>query len=135
MLFRSPIVQHFSHMSTAVTQDCVSCHTSLGPSGSWLTGSRIHTTIAAASITACNLCHSSDVPPNSATTPYGATNDKYVHSSSYSSYDCKSCHGNQPSTPKYVMSGGATAISPPASNLGVSWAGGIYDHKVGSGKV
>ncbi len=127
--------QHFSHTAASVTSDCSKCHTSMGASNTWVTASKFHTTVTSG-VTACAACHASDAPASTTVMPVGMTTDKYLHSSSYSSADCAACHGNQTSSTLWVMTpSSSTAVAAPAANLGVSWAGGVYDHKVGSSKV
>jgi len=126
----SAIPMHFSHQDSSVTADCVSCHTQQGPPNTWVTSVKIHSILPTTSFTTCAGCHTSDAPASTVAVPYGATKDIYMHSTTYSNYDCASCHGGADTTKQWVMNSSATlATAPTAANVtGVTWAGGLYNH-------
>lgn len=117
------IPQHMDHLSTYVTQDCVTCHLQKGPANGnskpWETSvSKFHSVVSSASITTCSECHTLDKP--AATVFYASTTiSKYAHSTNYQGdMDCFGCHTKK-----------ATSNYTDLTKIGVSWTGGMFTHR------
>lgn len=94
------------------TLDCATCHNSPGVRWSGAVANYSHSPAP----TSCATCHSGDRPSATTLLPVNATKNRFVHSATYNgTADCVSCHMKVP------------------ANLGVTFAGGFYDHKMAGG--
>lgn len=120
--------QHLAHTSSAITQDCLTCHAQRGPAAGntapWKTGvSKLHSVVAAAGIKTCNECHSADRPSATTFYPSATANKRYVHASNYrGDTDCFTCHTKK-----------ATSNYTDLTKIGTTWAGGLYNHQTAAG--
>lgn len=100
----------FSHVLSG-TMDCGLCHKN--PGVNWIGTYFNHNPLP----NTCANCHSSEVPAATTSLPAGATTSLFFHSAAYNgTSDCLACH---------------TAVP---ANVGVSWAGGNFNHLDGAGK-
>lgn len=118
----TPYKNLFVHTSQFVLgKDCNACHiknlANLGTS--WKGGYFDHKDASGANVSSCLTCHTSgeDRPADNTRLPASATNatNVYYHHASFGGAgDCVRCHAAAP------------------ANLGVTWAGAVYDHRDGN---
>ena len=125
---------NFDHLANGGLGDCLSCHQQAAIKNKYSSWVGTGVGFNHSNVVTCQDCHLDSVSP-STTYPANAINNKFIHKIGRAGRDCNQCHGDQPSSPKWIRSNGANPESAPLNNLGVSWAGGVFDHLISGKKV